>query len=356
VEELRHGGAVGRQTKGSDEHPGNRSWQGVFPYALQTMSSIGLVLGGGGITGAAFQLAALMSLELACDWRANDADVVIGTSGGAYVASLVRCGKLDLDSLVRHDEDPDSVADRIRRHVFTKNPSLELGRWLRGGVLPGLRRPGMSLLMGSPARYTPHGLAAWVEHQVGPAAHDWPTDPTVITAYDVESRQRVGFGTENAPRVSLAHAVAASSAIPVLFHPHQVEGRAYVDGGVASGTHLDLVLTSAEELDLIIVIAPMAATERRRRAFPHELVLDRLGRRALEEEMRVVTDAWPDTDILVLRPPMSVLDQMRPNPMAADRAVPTFVTTLRAMRRELATPEVWGLLCDHFGRPQALAV
>src|SRR5690606_1036948 len=216
VEELRHGGAVGRQTEGSDGHPGNRSWQGVFPYALQTMSSIGLVLGGGGITGAAFQLAALMSLELACDWRANDADVVIGTSGGAYVASLVRCGKLDLDSLVRHDEDPDSVADRIRRHVFTKNPSLELGRWLRGGVLPGLRRPGMSLLMGSPARYTPHGLAAWVEHQVGPAAHDWPTDPTVITAYDVESRQRVGFGTGNAPRVSLAHAVAASSAIPVL--------------------------------------------------------------------------------------------------------------------------------------------
>ncbi|HEX7098101.1 MAG TPA: patatin-like phospholipase family protein [Acidimicrobiia bacterium] len=319
------------------------------------MSSIGLVLGGGGITGAAFQLATLMSLELACDWRANDSEIVVGTSGGAYVASLVRSGKLDLDSLVRHDEDTESVAERIRRHVFQKNPALELGRWLRGGVLPGLRKPGVGLLMGSPARYTPHGLAAWVEEQVGPAAHAWPNDPTVITAYDVEARERVGFGTESAPAVSLAHAVAASSAIPLLFHPHQIEGRAYVDGGVASGTHLDLVLESPRKLDLVIVIAPMAATERRRRAFPHELVLDRLGRRALEEEMRLVTDAWPDADILVLRPPMSVLDHMRPNPMAADRAVPTFVSTLRAMRRELASPEVWRLLHDHFGQPKALA-
>lgn len=320
------------------------------------MSSIGLVLGGGGITGAAFQLATLMSLELACEWEANDSEIVIGTSGGAYVASLVRSGKLDLDSLVRPEEDTESVAERIRRHVFTKNPSLELGRWLRGGILPGLRNPGMSLLMGSPARYTPHGLAAWVEDQVGPAAHGWPAEPTVITAYDVEARRRVGFGADGAPRVSLAHAVAASSAIPLLFHPHQIDGRAYVDGGVASGTHLDLVLASPRKLDLIIVIAPMAATERRRRAFPHELVLDRLGRRALEEEMRTVAEAWPDTDILVLRPPLAVLDQMRPNPMAADRAVPTFVSTLRAMRRELAAPQVWGLLCDHLGPPRALAV
>lgn len=319
------------------------------------MASIGLVLGGGGITGAAYELAALMAIELACDWDANDAEAVIGTSGGAYVTALLRTGRLGLDSLVRNGDEPEDVADRIRRHIFVKEPGVKVTRWLRQGLLPGLRRPGVTMLMGSPARYDASGLASWVEEQVGEAAHSWPSRPTVITAYDLNEHERIAFGTEVAPDVTLAQAVAASSAIPLVFHPHTIAGRTYVDGGVASGTHLDLILGSERPLDLIIVVAPMAALEGRRGAWLHENLLDSAGCRSLDEEMALVNEAWPDTDVLVLRPAPAVLSVMRPNPMAADAAVPTFIRTLSSMKRKLAEPHVWEVLEHHLRKPRLRA-
>lgn len=319
------------------------------------MSRIGLVLGAGGITGAAYQLATLMAMELACDWTANDAEVVVGTSGGAYVAALVRSGRLDLDSLVRDGEDKDEVADRIRRHVFTPNPGLRAGRWVRKGILPGLRRPGVTMLMGSPARYDPAGLAHWVEEQVGPAAWRWPDRPTVIPAYNVSTHSRVAFGTTAAPDVTLADAVAASSAIPLVFHPHPIDDGLYVDGGVASGTHLDLVLGSPRPLDLVIVIAPMAAEEPRPGAWFHERLFDRVGCRSLSEELAMVEARWPDTEVLVIRPSPAVLDAMRPNYLSPAAAVPTFVRTLAAMKRRLAEPHVWSVLHRHLDLPRMRA-
>ncbi|MGA7271853.1 MAG: patatin-like phospholipase family protein [Acidimicrobiia bacterium] len=315
------------------------------------MTRIGLVLGGGGITGASYQLATLMALELACGWDPNTAEVVVGTSGGAYVTAIVRSGKLDLDSMVRYGDEREDVAERIRHHVFLKQPGVRVGRWLKEGILPGLRRPGLSLLLGSPARYDPAGLADWVVEQVGEVAYDWPDRPTVITAYDLTAHDRVAFGTVGAPDVALADAVAASSAIPLVFHPYEIGGRDYVDGGVASGTHADLVLGAPHPLDLIIVIAPMAALEERQGAWMHERVLDRVGRRSLEEELDIIAEEWPQTETLILRPSPHVLQAMRPNPMAAEAAVPTFIRTLGAMKRKLAQPGVWEVLARHCLEP-----
>lgn len=311
------------------------------------MSRVGLVLGGGGITGAAYQLATLMALEMACGWDPNDAEVVVGTSGGAYVTALLRSGRLDLNSLVRDGEDREAVAARIRRHVFVEDPGVKVGAWLRQGLLPGIRRPGLTMLLGSPARYDPAGLAGWVEEQVGDAAHSWPKRPTVITAYDMRSRSRVAFGTTEAPDVALADAVAASSAIPLVFHPHVIGDRRYVDGGVASGTHGDLVLGSRKPLDLVLVIAPMAALEDRDGAWFHEKVLDRAGRRSLDVELEIIRSVWPEATTLVLRPSPQVLQAMRPNPLTAEAAVPTFIRTLSSMKRKLADPLVWRVLERH---------
>lgn len=311
------------------------------------MSRIGLVLGGGGITGASFQAATLMSIEMACGWDPNSAEVIVGTSGGSYVTALVRSGRLDLDSWVRIGDTHDDVSERIRRHIFLKNPGVKVGRWLRHGVLPSFLNPGVTMLMGSPARYDATGVADWVESQVGDAAFGWPDRPTVITAYEPEARGRVAFGTVEAPDVTLADAVAASSAIPLVFHPYEIDGRSYVDGGVASGTHADLLLGSDEMLDLIIVVAPLAALEDRSGSWVHERILDRVGRRSLEEELDIIHQSWPETDILVLRPNQSVLEEMRPNPMAPDAAVPTFVKTLSAMKHQLAEPHIWRVLEQH---------
>ena len=66
----------------------NAGYQRCYRYTF-SMTSVGLVLGGGGVTGAAYEMAALMAIELATGWSPNDADVVIGTSAGSFVASLL---------------------------------------------------------------------------------------------------------------------------------------------------------------------------------------------------------------------------------------------------------------------------
>jgi NTE family protein len=313
------------------------------------------VLGGGGITGAAYELATLMSLELATGWSANDSDVVIGTSSGSFVSSLVRSDALTLDSLVLAGDDREAVASRIRRHLYHRGGSPTLGKWVKHGLTPGIRRPGLTLFLGSPAPYQATGLADWVGTQIGEeAARSWPDQPTAIVAYDIQQQERVVFGSASAPDVSLADAVAASASIPLLFRPYPIDGRLYVDGGVASGTHADLVLGHSTPLDLVLIVAPLAADTHRKRALFHEKMFDRVGRRTLAEEIRLISSAWPHCDVVTLAPSPSVQNAMRPNPMDASRAVPTFMRTLIAMKRKLGAPEVWSILSDHLSQPAGL--
>lgn len=307
-------------------------------------------MGGGGVTGAAYEIAALMALRMATGFEANDADVVVGTSAGSFVTALLRHDRLGLDWLVWPGDTRDDVAGRIAGHVYTRDSRVKVGPWLRHGVLKGLRRPGLTMLLGSPARYSSGGLAQWVRNEIGEhAAETWPDTPTVVTAFDIAAGRRVAFGTELAPDVGMADAVAASSAIPLLFRPWDIDGRLYVDGGVASGTHADLVLGAPEPLDLVIVLAPMAAEEDREGAWFHERMFDRVGRTALGDEITRIRDTWPETDVLVLRPSRHALAAMRPNPMDTAAAVPSFIRTLIGMRKTLGSEEIWTLLERHLG-------
>jgi predicted acylesterase/phospholipase RssA len=293
-----------------------------------------------------------MAVQLATGWNPDGAEVVIGTSSGAFVSALVRNDSLTLDSLVRHDDERSDVADRIRGHIYQRGGSRDVGNWVRHGLAPGLRRPGVTLFMGSPAPYHSRGLADWVTSQIGEeAATSWPDKPTAIVAYDIEARQRTVFGAADHPDVGLAEAVAASTAIPLLFRPFPIDGRLYVDGGVASGTHADLVLGHSRPLDLVLIVAPMAAELHRKRALIHEKMFDRVGRKSLNIEKELIREAWPDCEIVTLTPSASVQNVMRPNPMDAARAVSTFMRTLISMKRKLAQPEVWSVLSDHLETP-----
>jgi NTE family protein len=203
------------------------------------------------------------------------------------------------------------------------------------------------LAVASPARYTTAGIEEWLEERIGDLAHRWPSKPTIIPAYDVAARARVAFGTEGSPDTTLARAAAASSAVPMVFAPVEIDGRLYVDGGLASGTSADLVLGADPPLDLVIVSAPMASHETRRGARLYESVLDRVGVVALDAEVERIRETWPACDVVVLRPDADVLEETRPNPMGTHHAVPAFLETLRSMRRALAEPEVWRLLSAH---------
>ncbi|MGH3649182.1 MAG: patatin-like phospholipase family protein, partial [Acidimicrobiia bacterium] len=259
---------------------------------------------------------------------------------------------LTLDSLVLPTDEREDVAERIRSHVYLKDTSPGVGKWVRYGIVPGVRRPGLTMFLGSPARYSAAGIGDWVTSHIGePAASSWPTALTAIVAYDLEKRGRTAFGTDDAPDVRLSDAVAASSAVPLVFRPYPIDGRLYVDGGVSSGTHADIVLGHDEPLDLVLVIAPMAAEVQRRRALFHEKMFDRVGMRSLAQEVALVKGAWPDCDVVTLSPSPSVQNAMRPNPLDASRAVTTFMRTLISKKRALAQSGVWETLEHHLVGP-----
>ena len=134
-----------------------------------------------------------------------------------------------------------------------------------------------------------------------------------------------------------------------MFRPYEIGNELFVDGGVTSGTHADLVLGHTQPLDLVLIVAPMAAQVHRARALFHEKMFDRVGLRALDREIDMIKSAWPDSDVVTLYPSPSVQNAMRPNPMDASRAVATFMRTLISMKRTLARPEIWSRLEHHLG-------
>ena len=113
------------------------------------------MLGGGGITGAAYELATLMAIELVTGWHPNDALIIVKTSAGALVAAAVRADRLDLDTLVHSHESRDSVAARIRGRIYRRGDSPQVTKWLRFGLTAGLRNPGLAFSFDTPAPFAP---------------------------------------------------------------------------------------------------------------------------------------------------------------------------------------------------------
>ena len=54
------------------------------------MTSVALVLGGGGIAGYAYHAAALAVLQRMTGWDPRTAELIVGTSAGSNVAAILR--------------------------------------------------------------------------------------------------------------------------------------------------------------------------------------------------------------------------------------------------------------------------
>ncbi|MEN8041322.1 MAG: patatin-like phospholipase family protein, partial [Actinomycetota bacterium] len=265
---------------------------------------------------------------------------------------MVRGDALHLDTFAGTGTTTEEIHDWLDGYMYRRGAPRGAVRWLRRGLLPALRHPSLHVALGSPGVYRTDGLQEWVQGAIGPLADSWPKKPTALVAYDVERRVRVPFGTEAAPRASLSEAVAASSAVPFVYEPVRIDERWYADGGMASGTSADLLLASPEPLDLVLIVAPLAATAPRSSGRFYEDLFDKVGRSALASELSMIRSAWPETEILILRPDEAVLDLARPNPMSVAAAIPTFLETLRSMRHELAHGSVWNVMTEHLCTPE----
>ena len=84
-----------------------------------------------------------------------------------------------------------------------------------------------------------------------------PDRKLIITAVDAETGEAQNFDRDSG--VSLAEAVAASCAVPLVWPPITINGRRYIDGGVRSSANADL----AKGCERVVVLAPIALALRR---------------------------------------------------------------------------------------------
>jgi NTE family protein len=233
--------------------------------------TVGIVFGGGGTVGMAYNAGVTRALERVAGIVPADADLLVGTSAGSIIAAYLRSGWTGEDfwafALGTHpslaDLDPDE-AGRRRRDIFTprwRSP-LELSRIAVGSAYvlgqAVVRRPALPVPSWLRRRF-PGGLFAMTEGErrlPEELPQEWPDKALWLVTVDINSGRRIVLGREGAPEVSVATAVLASCAIPGFYQPVQVGRMTLVDGGVHSSTNLDLAAKFG--CDLIIGVAPMA--------------------------------------------------------------------------------------------------
>jgi NTE family protein len=264
------------------------------------MSRVGLVLGAGGVTGDAFHRGVLRALDER-GWDARTADVVVGTSAGAMGGAVGSRPGANAAG---------SAAATVHGRRLGRAPDLAplLGALRR----PWATRPGVlaTSLLPTGRRSTDFLVAGLRGHHGG----EWPTEPLYVVAVRRRDGKRVVFGQDGAPRTDVAHAVAASCAIPGYFHPVEIDGEVYVDGGVHSPTNADVV--ADRDLDVLVVSSPMSVDPRHVGAtldLPMRLAFHRYLRR---ETARLRRRGVP---VVVVEPGGSLLSVMGVNPMRGAR-------------------------------------
>ncbi len=229
----------------------------------------GVVLGAGGVLGAAWTIGALAALQEQYRWDPREAEVLIGTSAGSVLAGALGCG-IGVDTLLHHQQG--IVVEGDPRIDYDHDSGA-------GGALPPLPRPGIGSARGvlasalHPRRVTPMAAMSAILPQgrgtIEPVGQlidailpggGWALHPsTWIVAMDYDTGRRTVFGREGSPAAPLRQATMASCAIPGWYAPVRIGSRRYVDGGACSPTSLDLL--SRLGLDEVVVLSPMTSLD-----------------------------------------------------------------------------------------------
>jgi NTE family protein len=222
----------------------------------------GLVLGGGGVTGIAWETGILAGLA-AAGIDLTLADVVVGTSAGSVVGAQIRSGVAIEDLYAEQLADPTGeIAARMGLGA--------MARFVIASMWPGDERRGRARLGRAAvrARTVPEATRRAVIAQRLPS-QAWPERRLIILAVDAETGEERAFDRNSG--ATLLDAVAASCAVPLVWPPITVGGRNYIDGGVRSAANADL----AAGCDRVVVLAPITIALRRSSAIDRQLA--RLG-------------------------------------------------------------------------------
>lgn len=209
------------------------------------MAEKALVLGGGGVTGIAWEIGILAGLA-EHGVHLSDADLVIGTSAGSVVGVDVRSG-VGLADLYQKQIAP------ATGEIYARMSLPVMLKFVRAMALtrkPEVARRRIGAMARKAQTETEAARRAVIESRI--PVREWPSGKLQITAVDSESGEFAVF--DAASGVDLVDAVGASCAVPGIWPPVTIDGRRYVDGGMRSGTNADL----AAACERVVVLAPLA--------------------------------------------------------------------------------------------------
>lgn len=300
---------------------------------------VGLVLGAGGPIGHAYHSGVLHALQTAFGWDVREADVVVGTSAGAQVGALIRAGLDGADLAARAKGEPlTPEGHAIAKHYVRPYPQGRTASDSRRGpssirfLLEAMRRPGMLRPGRLVSALLPEGHVELEPQAQGLRnifGESWPSRPLWITAVHLDDGRRVAFGKEGAPPIDVGTAVTCSGAVPGVCRAVRWGGRRYVDGGIASATHLDLMHDAP--VDVVVVSSPLSMFTPMRGLLWNEI-------RQLEKN---------GIPVVAFEPRGAALEVMGYNPMDATAAPvvakAAYDTTLRELDKRTADVERLGL-------------
>ena len=291
-----------------------------------------LVLAGGGITGAVYEIGALRAVnDMLVDRTVNDFDIYVGTSAGSLVAAMLANG-LTPDEMMQSIDNTHPEIRGIRADdIFQSNLFEFVQRLtrlprtlLRSGrhALTGLGERSLISLLWEFADLLPTGFysGSALERYVSDLLNqpgrvnrfDFLQRELYIIATDLDSGERAVFGKGGKGIVPISQAVAASSAIPVIYKPVRIFGREYVDGSMRGTASLDLAVESGA--DLVVCINPLVPLDAQQLYPKDEHIGDEGMRTIVNQVIRILMHSglryhikslrrhYPNVDFILIEP------------------------------------------------------
>ncbi|MET9018890.1 patatin-like phospholipase family protein [Actinopolymorpha sp. NPDC004070] len=298
----------------------------------------GLVLGAGGVLGAAWTIGALCALEEETGIKATKVDLLLGTSAGSVVAALLAAGVT-----------PEEQRAHQRGEVLDGSLLNDVNFDYAFGGRPPTPWPGVGSarllasvvrdrrLLSAPvvlAGLVPRGRGSVEEllRLVGGIVPEWPRRPALkVVAMDYHAGARVALGADAEHPATPSEAVAASCAIPGWFAPVEIGGRVYVDGGTSSIASVDLAV--GYRLDEVFVLAPLAWLASPESMGPSMWMLQHWRRSLTRQLNREVEALRADgAKVTVIAPTAEDLTKLGTNPMDEHRRLDVLETSMRTSR------------------------
>jgi NTE family protein len=303
-------------------------------------SRTALVLGGGGFTGGVYEIGALRALDLlAVNRTVNQFDVYVGTSAGSFVGALVANGVTPEEMMrVVNQQVPTPFRD-VDRGTLMRPNYLEVAQ---SALFLPLRLLGLARnLLGQLSQASIIDLAVGLAEGLPSGLYDGSaieayldvvlSDPDrsndfrllqnelYLTATDLDTCERIVFGGAEWDDVAISRAVAASTALPMVYKPVEIKGRQLVDGGLRSTTNVDIAVERGAKFVIVVnplvpyvndfqkVIPTMLGSRVRRVAdmgFPQigYQAFKLLAHQRLHEAVRHWEDKYPGVDIILIEP------------------------------------------------------